>query len=185
MRTKTRSKAVATDHRSAKSTFLFVSLAIAISATCRGDECGFGPLLPNGSHQGTVIADVSTGDEYVVDVAVQSDGKIVTLCEIDDNFAVTRYHRDGSIDRRFGTLGTTLIDFSGRYDRPMAIAVIGGRISSRSILVAGTADAESEADFAVARLDMEGDLDPTFGGDGRVTTGFGDEDRCFSMTIQR
>jgi uncharacterized delta-60 repeat protein len=52
------------------------------------------------------------------------------------------------------------------------------------IVVAGTANIKSNFQFLVARYNPSGNLDPTFGGDGRVITDLGYADSAFAVAIQ-
>ena len=74
----------------------------------------------------------------------------------------------GSLDPCFGTGGTVTTDFAGSLDEGRALSLDAqGRI-----LVAGCADTDTQANFALARYTASGALDPTFGTGGKVTTDF-------------
>src|SRR5262245_16503784 len=86
--------------------------------------------------------------------------------------AVARYLADGSLDPSFGGDGVVTTGFGTDFSDAAGIAVQ----SDGSVVAAGTAgdDASLQTDdVALARLAPDGSLDPTFGGDGRVTTDFG------------
>jgi uncharacterized delta-60 repeat protein len=92
-------------------------------------------------------------------VAVQPDGRIVVAgSDLADNVAVWRLHPDGSLDRSFSGDGRAVIDAGGAdFGAAVAIARDG------KIVVAGsTRTGISVDDFAVVRLEVDGDLDPTF-----------------------
>ena len=149
-----------------------------------------GDLDPRFSGDGTVeynFQRTNTGlsGETAVDVAVQpDDAKIVVAGNADrgsglTDFAVLRYNPDGTLDPTFGGLygndpGTTIIPIdlvAGGIDRAAAV-VLG---DDGSIYVVGEAQVGfgGNFDFAVAKLDPNGNLDPSFGGgDGIVTFGF-------------
>jgi len=89
----------------------------------------------------------------------------------------------GQLDRAFGKDGGTItpIASSGDVDEANAIAIQ----SNGKIVLAGRSDNGSgtgDTDFALVRYNVNGSLDTTFGGDGKVTTftqdtngdGFGD-----------
>ena len=110
---------------------------------------------------GKVTTDFAAGDDWGMAVTLQSDGGIVLAGMSSGDFAVARYHADGSPDSAFGTAGKLTTDFGGN-DAGSDVAIqADGRI-----VVAGWAD----ADFAVAHYDPDGSLDPTFDVDGKVTT---------------
>ena len=110
-------------------------------------------------------------------VLIQGDGKIVTVGEarnpagltgVSDQL-VTRYNPDGSIDHTFGSpdpahlgqrLGYIFIDFSLGLD-----SSAGASFDSLGrIVIASWYNAK------IARLDVNGDLDPTFGTGGKIET---------------
>jgi len=72
----------------------------------------------------------------------------------------------GHLDASFRSGGTVTTDFAGHVDigYPMALQPDG------KILVAGESGLEGNPKFALARYNADGSLDPTFGGDGKVTT---------------
>jgi uncharacterized delta-60 repeat protein len=120
-------------------------------------------------------------------LAVQADGKIVAAGGVTQGFetgklAVARYKLSGALDDTFGGDGRVTTQFAG-----VARAFGGGvaiQVDSR-IVVAGTLFARSGTEkFAVARYDSDGTLDDTFGGDGRVTTGFADGAFANGVAIQ-
>ena len=85
------------------------------------------------------------------------------------NFAVARLDPQGQLDTAFGRDGRTLIDLGGPSDFGQSIAVD----TQDQVVVAGYSYQGSTGyDFAVAKLDTSGELDNTFGSNGRVTTDF-------------
>ena len=113
----------------------------------------------------------ANGPQYANDVAIQTDGKIVIAGRAsvrfssEADFIVARYNTDGSLDRSFGYGGFVTIDFSGGSDSAGALVID----SEGRIVVAGSGSSQ----FAVARLDTNGQLDSTFDGDGKQTIDFG------------
>ncbi|GAA2230375.1 hypothetical protein GCM10010104_24650 [Streptomyces indiaensis] len=109
-------------------------------------------------------------------VAVQSDGKIITVgthrpSPQNSDFAVARYNTDGSLDTTFGTGGTVITDFG---DDAAAFDV--ALQSDGKIIAVGRSGVNTYHDFALARYNPDGSLDTTFGTGGTVTTNFeGDE----------
>jgi uncharacterized delta-60 repeat protein len=83
----------------------------------------------------------------------------------------------GDLDPSFGDLGRTTVDF-GSSDSARAVAVQ----PDGKIVVAGYGN--SSIDIAVARLEPDGSLDPSFDGDGRVTIDFGDVDVAEAVALQ-
>ena len=104
--------------------------------------------------------------EGPVGLVRRDDGTLVVAATLLDgsngNFVVARLLSTGAFDASFGDAGKRVIDFGGD-DRFAAMALDGtGRI-----VVAGGGGSSS---FAVARLTEGGAPDPTFSGDGQVTT---------------
>jgi len=136
-------------------------------------------------------------NQAVRGVAVQFDGKIVTaggMFPEDDPtspslaFKVTRYNRDGSIDRTFGDSGAHVVAFNGFDEQPTALGIQ----PDGKIVVAGwtLAPFGGGYDFAVARFNTDGSLDTTFGVAGTVTTDFlasdgsGADNYAYALGIQ-
>ncbi len=109
------------------------------------------------------------GDSRALDVAIQANGKIVVVGEDRFKFAVARFKSDGTLDRSFGGDGEVITGFDGSAAEAHAVAIQ----ANGSIVVAGANFPGCGGDdslFALARYRRDGSLDPTFGGDGRVTT---------------
>ncbi len=108
-------------------------------------------------------------------VAVQPDGKIVVagFAEVgsSDDFALARYNADGSLDETFGTGGTVTTGFTAdSRDEGLDVAV---QTDGKIVVVGRSAATGVSFDFALARYTTSGSLDPSFDGDGKVTTDFG------------
>ncbi len=107
-------------------------------------------------------------------MAIQQDGKIVLAGEARDtlftDFALARYHSDGSPDFSFGTEGVVLTALSETYDHARSVVLQ----ADEKILVAGSAqNGLSNENIALVRYDTTGLLDGTFGTDGVVITDIG------------
>ena len=118
------------------------------------------------------------------DIAAVADGNVLILDDFFDtaptpdnqNMSAGRRLPGGAVDTGFGALGWRIVNFdlgTTLHDIARAVYVqADGRI-----LVGGRAETGGggtpPADFAIARLTADGDLDPTFGGgDGKVTLSF-------------
>jgi len=149
----------------------------------------------DGSFDGDGMALVDFGGEAVARaVALQRDGKLVlagwavrplaTGCCAAD-FALARLSPAGRLDRSFGRDGRVMTDFlpgiENGQDTAGAVLVQGdGRILAVGSAIAGG----GSPDFGVARYRGDGSLDPTFGGDGRVSTDFvGDRDEVRDLAV--
>ncbi len=116
-------------------------------------------------------------------LAIQADGEIVTAGTIRTNpssFLVARLTPVGALDLSFGGDGFITTDFDADTDEANAVLIQ----PDGKIVVAGTAVVGGDEDFAVARYNANGGLDGTFGGDGRVTIGFGGDDSANDIALQ-
>ena len=108
--------------------------------------------------------------ELAEGVALLSDGRIVAAGSIVlTDFALALYLPGGDLDTTFrGSIsdipGTAVTDFGSSSDSARAVVVQSGDL----IIAAGDAN----GDFALARYNDDGSLDPGFSGDGKVTTAF-------------
>ena len=137
---------------------------------------------------GITTSDFFTEDDYLNALIIQQDGRILASGEAFNprsenfDFVASRYHADGSPDRRFGHRGELTGYFDAGEGRINAVAVQ----EDGKVIVAGDAYAGKTAgDFAVARYNTNGLLDHSFGRDGIVTTDFfGDDDAALAVVIQ-
>jgi len=126
-------------------------------------------------------------------VALQSDGKIVVagytqIAGANNDFAVARLTPSGALDPSFNGSGKQTIPFDlggGKNDAARGLTI---QPDGRIVLV-GTAERQApNYDFAIARLNPNGSLDPTFNGTGKQTVAFdlggGNDDEATSVTIQ-
>jgi uncharacterized delta-60 repeat protein len=116
------------------------------------------------------------GQDTANDVALQTDGRVVVagLAQLGFNqydFAVARFSSGGLPDPTFDDDGWVTTDFGlgGDIDTAAEVAIQ----ANGKIVVVGSAETASGRVFALARYEVDGALDPTFGGDGKVTTSFG------------
>jgi uncharacterized delta-60 repeat protein len=127
---------------------------------------------------GRVTTDIAGATDFGHAIALQADDRIVVVGRsVDDSaaadsFAVVRYTPDGITDPSLGDDGIVIADFGGG-----AIAHGVAIDAGRNVVVAGSASSgfsTGRQDFAVARFDPSGRLDPTFDGDGLITMDFAD-----------
>ena len=102
--------------------------------------------------------------DYGWSITVHADGKILLGGESNGNFALARYNADGSLDATFGTDGKLITDFDS-FDAGSSVRIQ----ADGKILLGGM----SGYNFALARYNVDGSLDTTFNGDGKVATDFG------------
>lgn len=114
---------------------------------------------------GKLTTDFSGAADNAFGVVVQADGKIVvggtSTVNGDQDFALTRYNIDGSVDGTFGVAGATFADFGGNEDIAFALALQ----ADGKIVAAGNSDqfGGGASDFAVARFNTDGSEDVGFG----------------------
>jgi uncharacterized delta-60 repeat protein len=133
----------------------------------------FGTLDGDFDSDGRVITDFYGFTDRGNDVAIQSDGKILVVGEIEDanswDFGVIRYWPDGSPDNSFSFNGNVSIDFDGSTDKAHAVAIQ----SDGKIVVVGDALVQGDYDFGIVRLHADGSLDQSFDIDGKKTIHYG------------
>jgi uncharacterized delta-60 repeat protein len=112
-------------------------------------------------------------------IAIQEDGKIVVVGFTGGDVLVLRYNPDGTLDNTFG--GDGVVTYDGGYkDVGNGIAIQ----EDGKILVAGQRYNDTVSDVLVLRYNPDGTLDNTFGGDGVVTYGSGNEAVGYGIAIQ-
>jgi uncharacterized delta-60 repeat protein len=107
-------------------------------------------------------------------IAVQGDGKILvssTAASNLEDFALSRYNPDGSIDATYGSNGMVTTDFNnGSQERAMTVVLQ----ADGKAIVGGFSSLGLSGDvFALARYGTDGSLDASFGTGGKVVTDFG------------
>lgn len=142
-----------------------------------------GDLDPTFDGDGKVTLDLGSPHDRAYDVAVQPDGKILVAGETFPgawNFALARYNRNGSLDSSFGAGGIVRTEFG--WGLGVAIQPDG------KIVVVGAGGLPGHtggADFAVARYNADGTLDPSFGAGGKAVADFGFSDVAYEVAIQQ
>ena len=143
--------------------FVFIVFAATAALALPADlDSGFGA-------GGTVLTEFDQPAAARV-VLVQPDRKVVAAGEIaypspnlNYDFAVARYHPDGSLDAGFGTNGKTVTPIL-----QLDFVKTGVLLADGKILIAGSAS----GNFALVRYNADGTLDTGFGVGGKVVTEF-------------
>jgi len=123
-------------------------------------------------------------------MAIQSDGQILVGGRIlDDSFVsdfiVIRYNANGSLDNSFGAGGVVITDFSTSDDLADIAIQSGTPTTPDKIVVAGRSlKSGFLSQFALARYDLNGDLDSSFGTGGKLVTPVGNDDIAGGLAIQ-
>jgi uncharacterized delta-60 repeat protein len=145
--------------------------------------------LPNGrldrsfSGNGKLKTDVGHGRSRAYGAVIDSRGRIIaaglgSAHDGEDRTALVRYEPGGHIDESFGKHGIVRTDIGGGFSWARGITIDGtGRL-----VVAGIA-----ADhFGLARYMPNGNLDRSFGDDGKVVTAFSEDpgiDQAYSVAV--
>jgi uncharacterized delta-60 repeat protein len=146
-----------------------------------------GSLDNNFGAAGIQRTDFAFGNDQANAVAVQSDGKIVVAgsssSDTDSNFALARYNPNGSLDTTFGGTGKIVTSLSLGADVATSMALQ----SDGKIVVAGYDFSPLQGNnFALARYNLDGSLDTTFGVGGKKQTTFtaSSDDKANAVAIQ-
>jgi len=115
----------------------------------------------------------SNGD-FAWAVTIQPDGKIILVGTVEvgaDNtdIGVVRLNSNSTNDNTFGTLGKVLIAFDGGGEDVDIGTDVALQEDGKIVVVGAAEAANSKMDFAIARINSDGTLDPTFDGDGKTT----------------
>ncbi|MBL9021343.1 MAG: hypothetical protein JNL21_04055 [Myxococcales bacterium] len=157
-------------------------LVTVVKYSSAGPDASFG----TGGVATTDVTFMGGADE--IDVATQSDGKIVVSATVanavnanDRDIALIRLNADGSLDTTFGTNGVTVVNLNDAYDNGMMLV---GLDAARSLTVDGDDNIfvhaasralgnaqgggpRTDTDFTVVKLTQDGDVDTTFGDAGQ------------------
>lgn len=118
---------------------------------------------------GIARTDFAGASDIARAVALQPDGKIVVAGSAGRDFAVARYHANGTPDNTFGGDGLVTTPF-GISGAALDLAI---QADGKIVAVGSASEAPGESTFALVRYTSDGGLDPLFATGGKVTTGFG------------
>ena len=135
---------------------------------------------------GIVTTDLNGDSDYALALALQPDGRLVaagyagTAGSV-SRFGLVRYLATGAVDSTFGSGGVVMTTFNGGNCSVSSLRIQ----SDGKILAAGnTATLNTGLDFAVARYDASGALDPGFGSGGKLTVDFrGTNDQANAVVL--
>lgn len=138
------------------------------------DDVAVARLRPGGaldssfSGDGRVRIDLGASD-HALDVATAPGGEIVVVGQRTtvhgSSLFVLRLGSGGGRDRSFGGDGVVITNFGRRFAHANAVAVQ----ANGKIVVGGSVSGGGHENWTIARYLPGGALDPSFGGDGRVT----------------
>jgi uncharacterized delta-60 repeat protein len=103
---------------------------------------------------------------------LQLDGKIIeggNLINFDNTrseFVLIRHNSDGTLDTNFGTNGRVITHISDAFNKLTALAIFK---NDKILALGSTSDEFSYSNFALAKYNLDGTLDLTFGVNGTVS----------------
>ena len=122
---------------------------------------------------GIQTTQVRISDSYANSMLIQSNGEYVVSGYSNDgselNFALARYNTNGDLDDSFGTSGIVITQNGTSLDHVNSVAIQG----DGKIVAAGDSFNGMGTLFALARYNVNGTLDNSFGSNGLVTTTIG------------
>ena len=135
-------------------------------------------------NKGLVVTEISDEKDVGESVAIQRDGKIVVVGSTDHkpttDIVLIRYNENGSIDYSFGINGIVITDIKSSMDIGKSLVIQ----SDGKIVVAGFTHIINKFFMTLLRYNSNGDLDPTFGDGGIVTTDINGRRGKMDMAIQ-
>jgi uncharacterized delta-60 repeat protein len=127
---------------------------------------------------GRITTDVAGGADAGNALAITSEDDVVVagsaFTGATSDFAVLRYTSAGALDATFDGDGVTTTDFMGGNDAAAGVAIDA---SGRYVVGGSGVNGTNKDDFALARYDATGALDPSFDGDGKLITTGNDQAR--------
>ena len=162
-----------------------VILSISAFAVPGGLDATFGS-------NGTVSTFIGASDAIGQGMVIQADGKIVVagysiidgLFGTNNDFTLTRYNANGSLDVTFNGAGKVTTAIGGGSDYANSVAM---QVDGKIVVAGSTANGNGGYNFALARYNTNGSLDTTFNGTGKVVTtgiGSGGDNKAYSVAVQ-
>ncbi|QDV70163.1 Bifunctional hemolysin/adenylate cyclase precursor [Rosistilla carotiformis] len=137
-----------------------------------------------GGGDGITTTNVSGSYDYVEEITLQDDGKILVVGRItngaNNDFGAIRYNSDGSLDASFGGGDGIVEDSLGGTVSNISSIIVQ---SDGKILIAGGSSAGLEYSVVVARLNSDGSWDSGFDGDGILKFDLGGIDSSASSVV--
>lgn len=133
---------------------------------------------------GNLITDI--GDDAPTGLAIQADGKIVVggqtaLTGGGFDFLAIRYNTDGSFDNSFDGDGKAITAVTTVFDRANSMFIE----PDGQIVLAGFSRDIPDTDLSLVRHNVDGSLDTTFDGDGKLIAELGNAgDAIYDTAIQ-
>lgn len=153
-----------------------------------GTDCGLIRYDSNGTLDdsfgtGGLITSNSIENFHIYDIALQSDGKIITAgnygIATNANIGVIRYNYDGSLDSDFGENGVASFDL-GAFEFGNSILI---DINEKIIVAGYKQDINGNNHFLLVRYNNDGSLDTSFGSGGHAISDFEDEGMEYGIDV--
>lgn len=146
-----------------------------------------GSFNSNFDTDGKLVLPIAVNVDYLNDVKIQSDGKIVACGFVINSFAlpgewlVVRLNSDGSLDNTFHSDGKVNFTFSA-WGGDLAHELL--LQNDGKIIVGGMGIPSVSPVFCLAKLNADGSFDTTFGNSGKVSNAFPSNSHCKGLTFQ-
>ena len=118
------------------------------------------------------------------EIAVQPDGKIVSVGYAGDNAIIVRYNNNGTLDTTFNSTSQQPGSIIVTLGTQSAVYAVALEPATHKIIVAGYATINAVDNAFIARYNKDGTLDTTFNGSGYVTTVFRAQSQLFTIKLQ-
>jgi uncharacterized delta-60 repeat protein len=156
---------------------LAIICMIPFACTCQGT------LDPSFGSGGTATTDFGGIYDEALAMVLQQDGKIILGGDGNNsgwNFALARYNSNGTLDATYGTGGKVFTDFSSGVDQAYSMALQ----PDGKVVAAGLVGYAGVINIGIARYKTNGNLDSTFGVNGKVITLVGNDSRASAVALQ-
>ncbi|NNV57111.1 T9SS type A sorting domain-containing protein [Limnovirga soli] len=141
-----------------------------------------GTLDENFGQKGKVLTSISGLSFDIQASALQFDGKIVVVGSAFGGFLIVRYMPDGTIDSSFGNQGNVITDFN--YDSEFGTCVA---VTPDNYIIVGGYGSNGfvtpKYDILLSKYKPNGNLDSTFGTNGKIIKSFGYQEEIFSILL--
>jgi uncharacterized delta-60 repeat protein len=134
---------------------------------------------------GKVTTAIGDNDDVVDALAIQTDGKIVAAGYKSNSsnlgFVLVRYNSNGTLDTSFNGTGKVVTAIGNYNDVATAVTIQ----PDGKIVAAGYSYGVTTISFALVRYNIDGTLDTSFNGTGKVVTAIGShDDDAYAVAIQ-
>jgi uncharacterized delta-60 repeat protein len=138
---------------------------------------------------GIATTGLTGGSDIARSVVVQPDGKILAAGSTETDFALVRYEADGSLDTSFNLGGTVITSIGPSSDVAFSVQIDTFGSPARILAVGYAFDPTGSGtgfDVAIARYELDGTLDISYGTNGIVTTSVAnDAEFAYAAAIQQ